>query len=156
MTERLTHKELEFALSIVEPELCCCTDLYHKVCSSAIDYNRTDKSLWMLCIRLHILVHGRVPLDMKGNTDWFKISKVMIDFVESKGYDVHTKITEAKKDFASRPRKRNKKAALTLMSKFYKKNKSWLPDNICEHRETIIKELMLGNDVETVFFNVLT
>lgn len=156
MLERLTQNELEFALAIVEPEVYCCTELYHKVCLNSVDYSRTDKSLWMLCIRLHILVHGKVPIDMKDNPDWFKISKRIISFADSKGYDTTSQISKARQDLAARPKKRTKKVALVLMSKFYKKNKTWLPNNICDHRETIIKELMLGNDVESVFFKVLS
>lgn len=93
----LSKADLEFLYDFVKDDVYRSSELRQKIVSD-VDFPRGKNSLRLGAIRMHVLVHGMLPLDMEPNPDWYSIPSTMKKFAEEKGIDVSDSIEHAIED----------------------------------------------------------
>lgn len=117
------------------------------------EFDRTVGSAMFVLNRMHILIHGIAP---HGETEkraetMFAIPQKMVDFAERGGYDTFENIKRARVELKSRSVRVKEPQARQMMSDYYQANKTNLPKNLAQHRDEIIRNIMLGLTPEEAF-----
>lgn len=147
--EILQDEELELAFAIVKNSSLKKHELHKQVHELSQVYTRSEQSLYILCIRMYFVLHGKMPANITdGNNSWYSASKLLVQFVLSRGQSVSKEFKEVmnkEKPVVSREQARK------LMSEYYKNNKSWIPDTIRPKREFVLDCIQQGSTAEQAF-----
>ena len=93
----LNSDELTYVYDFVADDVYRWSELSEKILSD-LDFPRGKNSLRLAAIRMHILVHGLLPLDMSPNPEWYNVPNTMKKFAQDRGIDVAEQIEQAKED----------------------------------------------------------
>jgi hypothetical protein len=149
----LQDEELEIAFTIVKNRSLKKHELHKQVHELSQVYTRSEHSLYILCIRMYFVLHGKLPENITDvNNSWYSASKLLVQFVLSRGRAVSKEFKEVmntEKPIVSRDQARK------LMSDYYKNNKSWLPATILPKREFVLDCIQQGVTAEQAFLTAL-
>lgn len=149
----LQEEELDLAFTIVKNSSLKKHELHKQVHDLSQIYTRSEKSLYILAIRLFYVLHGRMPENITGDTEWYKASRHLVSFVLSRGHEISDVVKEEmskEKPVVDRSRARQ------LMSEYYKNNKLWMPDSVKDSRDFILDRIQQGLTAEDAFLEALT
>lgn len=158
--DKLSEKELDFIYNLVKNEAMTNADLYSLCKEVAVDYDRTYRSLYLGCVRMHVLVHGILPYNLMPQEDtWYDVPQSMVKFADDKGYDVSANINHARTEAKTRRKVKNRQDALQLLSTYFKEHqKEFTPEQIAllkSNREQILSLLQNGQPAEQAFKSIL-
>jgi hypothetical protein len=146
--KRLHNVHFELAYNAVKKEVLTIQDIKElaKIMEQNEAFDRTVGSAIFILTRMHILVHGMAPYGVteKSAEEFFKSSKPMENFVETKGIDVDKSMLTARAELKTRPVLVNKDVAAQAVWDYYRANKSNLPRNIINHKNNIMALVMQG------------
>lgn len=149
----LREEELEIAFAVAKNCSLKKHELHQQIHELSQIYTRTEKSLYILTIRLYFILHGKMPDNITDDNNWYKPSRTLVSFVLSRGHDISNAVKEEmskEKSIVSREK------ALELMSDYYKKNKVWIPDHVKKQRELILECIQSGMTVEDAFMEAVS
>lgn len=151
--EILQQEELEIAFTIVKNKSLKKHELHKQVHELSPVYARSEQSLYILCIRMYFVMHGKMPTNITNcDNSWYSASKLLVQFVLSRGRSVSEEFREVmnkEKPIVSRAQARK------LMSEYYKNNKIWIPDSIRPKREFVLDCIQQGATAEQAFLNAI-
>jgi hypothetical protein len=152
-TTRLAPEELEFILDLVKDDKMSQSELSGRVNDALVDYSRNKNSLRLAAPRMYALVHGALPLEMEDKAGWFAtIPTTMIQYAESKGYEVADNLRRAKIDARNRKAKLNDKEALNVVISYFNDHEHHLDKQaIVKNRSRLVKQVKDGEHVDVVF-----
>lgn len=93
----LNDNDLEYVYNFVKDEVMRGSEISQRS-KQDVDFMRGKNSLRLAAVRMHILVHGILPLDMEPNPDWYHVPERMKQFAITKGVDVEDNIDQAKEE----------------------------------------------------------
>ena len=148
----LREEELDIAFTIAKNGSLKKHELHQHVHNLSQIYTRSEKSLYILTIRMFYVMHGKMPENITDDASWYKASKVLMNFVLSRGHDISN---EVKEEMSKEQPVVSRKHALNLMSDYYKENKLWIPDSVKSKREYILKCIQDGMTPEDAFMEAI-
>ena len=96
LKDQLSESELMVAYELVDSIPMESRVLAKNVNDAKHDFPRGRKSLDLLAARIHLCKHGCVPKGLSEDPTWYKVSKNLLTFVESQGYDSFSIVNEAR------------------------------------------------------------
>ena len=119
-------------------------------------YLRTAGAAKLSLARIHAVIHGILPHGVESTIeDFYAPSGRMVDYLSRQGYDVQAQLRKAKDDMqqriATRQSRLSSEQAREIMAAFYNKNKKSISPSVRKNRDSILAQLMSGEDVESVF-----
>lgn len=163
--ERFTPYEYTQLLSFIQNEgELASNELSAIARENSVDWSRGYRSLRLALIRLYVVITGDIPDGMTPAPAWYNnISDEMINFAESKGYDVTANIVraeeEAKELRLQAERKKSRDTAKDEMIAYWKANvhnfNSKLRKKITTAREELIGLIMSGMATDKAFSTVI-
>jgi hypothetical protein len=153
----LTTKELDYALELLSNNTGRMTssEINKLAKENALDYDRTASSLKFAMGRLYTIIHGEYPLDLVDNAGWYeKTPKTLLNYAESKGYDVVDSRRKADIDLKHRQAKpkMDREKALSVFSNYFKSHAWNLDyDKVQKYRKDIVNAIQNGEHVDVAF-----
>lgn len=153
----LTTKELDYALELLNNNTgrMSSAEINKLAKENALDYDRTASSLKFAMGRLYTIIHGEYPLDLVDNAGWYeKTPKTLLNYAESKGYDVEASRRKADIDLKHRQArpKMDREKALSVFSDYFKAHAWNLDyDKVQKYRKEIVSAIQHGEHVEIAF-----
>lgn len=148
----LTDEELDIAFTIAKNGSLKKHELNQHVHTLSQTYARSEKSLYILTVRLFYIIHGRMPENITKDVSWYSASKTLINFVLSRGHCISK---EVKEEMSKNKPVISRKQALNLMSEYYKDNRLWMPDSIKEKRDYILNLIQSGKTPDDAFMEAI-
>lgn len=149
----LQEQELDLALTIVTNSSLKKHELHKQVHELSQKYTRSEKSLYILAVRLFYVLHGKMPANITDNSGWYKVSRTLVSFVLSRGHEISDVVKE---EMSKEKPVVDREQARKLMSEYYKNNKTWMPDSVKSKRDFILDRIQEGLTAEDAFMAALT
>lgn len=157
-SQPFTKTELDFLLSLVKEKPLTKADIMNisEDISGSSNYLRTIYSAQISLTILHTLAHGLLPYGViPQEGQWQVPSRLMIEYAQSRGYDVESHIKQAKTNLEERVKalksKKTRKVAVALLSSYFQENRKQLRADVADYREDILRDIMNGVEVTFAF-----
>lgn len=150
--DQLSHEELEFAYKLVDSTPMTSKALSANITGAKDDFSRSEKSLRLLAVRMHLAVHGDIPEGMSEDPNWYKVSSNIKDYVFGYGIDSHYNVAMAREKRGLPIKRMKKEEATKLFLTYCKTNfkpKTYKWGTLSVFRERIVMNIRSGASVES-------